>query len=522
MARPDAVRRRGADAAAADERRGRRVHATRWPGGSASADEHRACPAYEDVFYYLWRERRLPVERRSARQRGSTTPIERARLRARLSSRAWARWSATCCRCAPAEPATADRALGRAAAGSCATSACTWSPAIRRWASGCRSTSLPWAGRRTRDADLRARSAGRARAADAERGRAAAGGRRGAPASGADAVPPSESPRAWCAPRCASSRATAPARLHAAAGAARGVPRRWSRAIEDAAAELEQPVRSRATIRRAITRLDKLQVTPDPGVIEVNIHPARSWGELVANTTAPLRRGARSCRLGTEKFMVDGRHTGTGGGNHIVLGGPTPADSPFLRRPDLLRSLVGYWHQPPVAVLPVLGPVRRADQPGAAHRRGPPRQPLRAGDRLRRSSPAATARRRPGWSIGCSATCWSTSPATPTAPRCASTSCTARTAPAGGRAGRAARLRDAAARAHELAAAAAACARWSPGSGSGPTRAAGALGHGLVDRFTLPAFVGQDFADVHRRSARAGYALRARVVPPTRSSVFRC
>ncbi|MFI4939578.1 MAG: transglutaminase family protein, partial [Burkholderiales bacterium] len=81
-------------------------------------------------------------------------------------------------------------------------------------------------------------------------------------------------------------------------------------------------------------RIKLLSVTPDPGVIEVNIHPAASWNELVYNI-ATLYEEARHTRLGTEKFMLDGRHTGTGGGNHATLGGATPADSPMLRRPDV-------------------------------------------------------------------------------------------------------------------------------------------------------------------------------------------
>ncbi len=93
-------------------------------------------------------------------------------------------------------------------------------------------------------------------------------------------------------------------------------------------------------------RLKVLQVTPDPGVIEVNIHPAHNWGDLVSQTEF-LYDAAFESRLSAEKFMTDGKHTGTGGGNHFVLGGATPADSPFLRKPELLASLILYWHNHP-------------------------------------------------------------------------------------------------------------------------------------------------------------------------------
>ena len=117
-------------------------------------------------------------------------------------------------------------------------------------------------------------------------------------------------------------------------------------AVEATAAELDVRLVLEGYPPPRDPRLTMLQVTPDPGVIEVNIHPAHDWDELVDHTEFLYEAAFRS-RLSTEKFMLDGRHTGTGGGNHFVLGGATPADSPFLRRPDLLASLIAYWHNHP-------------------------------------------------------------------------------------------------------------------------------------------------------------------------------
>ena len=117
-------------------------------------------------------------------------------------------------------------------------------------------------------------------------------------------------------------------------------------ALEQVCIELNMPIHIEGYPPVFDPRLNLIRLAPDPGVLEVNIHPSSSWQGCV-DVTRILYEEARLARLGTEKFMVDGRHTGTGGGNHVVVGGITPADSPFLRRPDVLKSLLLYWQRHP-------------------------------------------------------------------------------------------------------------------------------------------------------------------------------
>ncbi len=240
--------------------------------------------------------------------------------------------------------------------------------------------------------------------------------------------------------------------------------------LEQAAAVTDTPIVVEGYGPPNDPRLQNLSVTPDPGVIEVNVQPTTSWAEQ-SDLTATLYEQARQSRLGTETFAIDGAHAGTGGGNHITLGGRTPAESPLLRRPDLLVSLLTHWqHHPSLSYLfsgRFIGPtsqaprvdegraeslyeleiafneIHRLTAEAAAHAAehgDQPAPPATDSDaaavpcRMPPVTPTPTPRAgcRRGWWTGHCGTCSPTSPATPTARSSASTSSTARTRPAAG------------------------------------------------------------------------------------------
>ena len=295
-------------------------------------------PAFEDVWYYLWRERRLPsnVDPFDARL---DDPVERERL-CRIFSQGLAR---TVGHVLPVARAADGWQSGR---WFLREERCYLIPGDSPLGLRLPLDSLPWATPGDR-AMLPARD----------------------PAAQRSPLPPHAAPRFQQAGRVPDAAASHAPGLHqSAAGVVRTALCTEARdgqlhvfmpplvrledyidllaAVEATAVELQVPVVIEGYEPPRDPRLQQLRVTPDPGVIEVNVQPATSWDELVDHTSF-LYSAAREAGLRSEKFMLDGRHTGTGGGNHFVLGGATSGDSPFLRRPDLLASMIGWWHNHP-------------------------------------------------------------------------------------------------------------------------------------------------------------------------------
>jgi uncharacterized protein (DUF2126 family)/transglutaminase-like putative cysteine protease len=369
----------------ADEKRddgATEAHAHRFLAGVAKRlglDAQHVFPAYEDTWYYLWRERKLPtnVDPFDARL---ADPLERDRIRkvftrgldkvvghalpVSRNEKGAPRWKtgpwflrAERCYLVPGDSAMGYRLPLDS----------------QPWA---KASDLPWVyppdqtqpfaplppyrrlrhanggheGAPTAAAAVTASAAAGAPASNAftERSRAALTGERSPTSSAAAPRAPQRFESAASVTRTAMSAEPRGGRLYVfmPPTAALEDYLELVAAVEDTALEMKLPVILEGYEPPKDPRLAFLRVTPDPGVIEVNIHPAHSWGELVEQATH-LYQSAHETRLSTEKFMLDGRHTGTGGGNHFVLGGATVADSPFLRRPDLLASMVGYWHNHP-------------------------------------------------------------------------------------------------------------------------------------------------------------------------------
>ncbi|MET7402024.1 transglutaminase family protein [Dactylosporangium sp. NPDC005572] len=170
-------------------------------------------------------------------------------------------------------------------------------------------------------------------------------------------------------------------------------------AVEAAARETGTPVVLEGYPLPGDHRLRAVSVTPDPGVLEVNLPPAASWDELVT-LTHQLYSEARLARLGTEKFDLDGTHTGTGGGNHVTLGGATPADSPLLRRADLLRSMLAFWqHHPSLSYVfsgRFIGPTSQAPRVDEARPESLYELQIAFGELDRLAGPDVPERSRPG------------------------------------------------------------------------------------------------------------------------------
>jgi uncharacterized protein (DUF2126 family) len=332
----------GADAAQAD--RFLRAFAER-----LGLDPQCVFPAYEDVWYYLWRERRLPANVDPFDSR-LADPLERERLR-RIYMHGLDRVAGYVFPCSASR-----RARGRAGGGSCATSAATWSRAIPLGAAAA-ARFAAWVARRLADGaragsdaavlpmpSARLRPAASATGAGAERARRLRVRRR-------------ITRTAICAePRngvlyssCRRSALEDYLELVAA--------------VEATAADSRSRWCSKATSRRATRGCRALRITPDPACSK-STSTRREAGASSSTHRVPLRAGARA-RLSTEKFMLDGRHTGTGGGNHSCSAArrrrfAVPAPARPAREPARLLA------QPSVAVVPVLGHVHRPDQPASA------------------------------------------------------------------------------------------------------------------------------------------------------------
>lgn len=93
-------------------------------------------------------------------------------------------------------------------------------------------------------------------------------------------------------------------------------------------------------------RLRRFWIEPDAGVLRLDLPETSNWDELLTTLGAAYEE-AWALGLGTERLSADDGRLASGGGGPLTIGGVSPAESPFLTRPEILRSLVAYWQRHP-------------------------------------------------------------------------------------------------------------------------------------------------------------------------------
>ncbi|MFM8605501.1 MAG: transglutaminase family protein [Cyanobium sp.] len=140
-------------------------------------------------------------------------------------------------------------------------------------------------------------------------------------------------------------------------------------AVADGLGELAAPRLSGLLPADADGHWQTLGLTADPGVLEINLPICHGWADY-DRWLRHIETAGASLGLRSWKEDQDGRQEGTGGGNHLLWGGPSLAEHPFFPRPAWLVGILRYWqHHPCLGYLfspPSVGPASQSPRPDEA------------------------------------------------------------------------------------------------------------------------------------------------------------